>query len=436
MSCSGCGVDLLSQPVALVTAEVASEDGRGPSRVVGGSKPRVRARRSRWLGLGAVLAVAVAATQWAIGSPTPPSARRTGAAPASTVVTVRLRAVRGLTNAWLIGTAPPARPTDAPQRVPLLVDLSTGRARLAFGVPDARQDAVLVRGSALVVPAVVGTLVVERPASARPVVRRVAAPFVDLFVSWRPDSFWGVTDCAITTGGGPRVTCRAGVTELGTDGVVRTERLLPSGWSVVAGGLDDDLLMLSSYGAGRSRFALWDARTGAFRSDVAPPRGMSAQPVVLAVAGHHIVWRAMECSTTCPAVLADLRTGAQRVLGATAGIGASTEPAARFSPDGGSVAVATRRFVDGRSTPVDGITVFDAQTAAAVWTADSTTTAGNAGRPARGSGVGSSVVWDPSGRWLFFTVDSRLFAHRIGAHDDVALGAFAPSAAFDRAMTG
>ncbi len=415
--CPCCGVDLLSQPVALVARE-ETQPTRGPFA-------RVGVRRSRCVAFVVVVVVG-AVTQWVVGPRIHPSR----AGPTPPALASRLRAFPDLAHVWLLGTAAPARPVDPPPRQPLLADIASGRVRLAFGVPDARQDAVVVRGADLVVPAVVGTLVVERPASARPLVRRVAPPFSELFLGEAPESFWGVTECAITTGGGPRVACRAGVTEVGTDGRVRTERLLPSGWKVVGGGLDGDLLLLGAGGAGDSRYALWDGHAGRFRAEVAPPPGTGAEPAVLAVAGHHAVWRGSGCSTTCPVVLADLHNGDQRVLGGSGTFDSGTVPAARFSPDGRYIALQVGRRVEGRASPVPAITVFDVQTAEAVWAYESTTSAADTRKRARRPGIVRSLTWDPSGRWLFFTVDRRLFARRIGAHDNVALGSFAPAAAF------
>ncbi|MBV8951792.1 MAG: hypothetical protein JOZ99_13015 [Actinobacteria bacterium] len=168
-----------------------------------------------------------------------------------------------------------------------------------------------------------------------------------------------------------------------------------------------------------------------FRRDVVAPAGAGPYPIVSAVAAHAILWRASVCTAPCPLVLADLHTSVQRELGGPPGLGSPSDAAAQFSPDGALLAVATRRVVPGRPSPVADITVFDTVTGAPVWHDETDRLSTRGGRQSSTPGIVSSLVWDPSSRWLFFTVDSRLLAHRIGRQDDMELGAFAPAAAFD-----
>jgi hypothetical protein len=419
--CPGCGADLLSEPVALIDAEV-----RAPHSPLAARAPPRRAT------LLVVVAV-VLATGALVVTRLPFGSSEQGGAARPATMTLRLEPLPAARNLWLVGTAAPGGPADAPLDVPLRVDLSSGRVESVPGLAGTRADGIAVSAGALVVPGRSATLIVEQPASARLRVLQAASPFDRVLAAAANDSLWGVTNCSGNTERRTDVSCGSSVREFRIDGRVLADRRVPDGWYVAAAGLDRDRLLLSSTGAAPSRLALWDPHTGVFDGEVTGLPAGDSWIVVLAASGHQVAWRRSDCGVRCLSVLSDVRTGDQQVLRGTPGFSPPTGPSARFSPDGRYLALQSRSLVAGEASPVSQITVTDTETAAAVWQYDTSAARSRDAAPRdRGPGIISSLVWDPSSRWLFFTVDSRLFAHRLGDLKTVELGYFAPVAAFIR----
>jgi hypothetical protein len=66
-------------------------------------------------------------------------------------------------------------------------------------------------------------------------------------------------------------------------------------------------------------------------------------------------------------------------------------------------------------------------TAKPLWQYDTAAdTSREAGSHGDGPGIITSLTWDPSSRWLFFTIDSRLRAHDLRRRTTVQLGYFEP----------
>jgi hypothetical protein len=248
----------------------------------------------------------------------------------------------------------------------------------------------------------------------------------------RQNMFWGVEQrCPSTTGIGD-TACPQAVREIDIDGRVIVDRLLPDGWSLAASALDEDrLLLVADNGTSQSRLALWDAAAGVFDHEVLPPSGGASPFSILAAQGHQIAWQAYDCNNSCLPVLTDVRSGEQRMLAGPPGPAASNAPSAEFSPDGRYLAIQSRRLVPDRSSPVAQITVTDTRTAKPLWQYDGAAASSHeSGSHGDGPGIISALTWDPSSRWLFFTVDSRLFAHHLRNRTTVQLGYFDPLRAF------
>lgn len=203
-----------------------------------------------------------------------------------------------------------------------------------------------------------------------------------VFPSSAPDRFWVAATADL-------------VREIRVDGPVLGSYRLPRGWDTLVGVVEGDQLLIQR-SAFPNALAIWDPRAGRFVRFIAMDRGAGR----VSAAGRYVLVRDVECVLDCTATITDTRTGSSRHVPAEPGV---SYGAARvsFSPDGGSVAIASYRQI--ADAVVSHLSVVALPSLRIVWSHD-----------VEAPGIVGELTWNTSGRWLFFDSSGDLFSHHAG----------------------